>query len=308
MTSTEPKVITRRQAKQQISYFSVPLFFYILLNMILRECSGLLYRYYPQLFFGFDVWTATLTAGILLALIFRYLVFPGVSKRLHLNIRDYMKMPKLAGIQWLSIICLGIGITLIAVSFSSLFYFMSSSTSTYDFLGSFNGKTNIINNILYFILFVCIRPHCDEYIFRGTIQRQLGHYGRYFGVLGSAVLYALAQPDMMRAVSGFFVGWYLALATLKYHSIRPGFRINFALSLFLWILNVVPGNLFFIPLIMIVFVYVICAFSIFSKKAKTNIVRYGATEWKLWKILLTTPGVILCIITFIINCVLTIIL
>ena len=36
-----------------------------------------------------------------------------------------------------------------------------------------------------------------------------------------------------------------------------------------------------------------------------HIIRYGATEWKLWRILLTSFSILLCIVLFIINAVIT---
>lgn len=34
-------------------------------------------------------------------------------------------------------------------------------------------------------------------------------------------------------------------------------------------------------------------------------IRYGATEWKLWRILITSFSILLCIVLFVINVVLT---
>ena len=155
-----------------------------------------------------------------------------------------------------------------------------------------------MNNILYFLIYVLLKPIFHEIIFRGIIQRHLGHYGRYFGVLGSAFLYALCQPDLPSFAAMFFLGWYLSTVTLYAHSIIPSIRISVALNLFLWVLYFVPEHLWMAVMAFLIVVYVTAALYIFRLRGR-NIVRYGATESTLWKLLVTAPSVIMLIILFI---------
>lgn len=306
MTLEQPKVITKKQAKKQIAYFGRSLIVYILIFGVLYNGTELLYKHFPQLFLNYDHHMVMLSLAIFFMIFLTAVPFRITNKRLHLNIRDYLKDPKIPFGRMLSITCIGIGVALLSTSVTSIFrFFLVPNPLTTTFLGNFRTRINIINNILYFILFVIIKPICDEYIFRGIIQRQLGHYGRYFGVLGSALLYAIAMPNLTRAIPSFFIGWYLSLLTLKYHSIRPSIIVSIVLSLFTWILDVIPSNYIWILFVVIAIIYIIAGFSIFSKQVSTNIVRYGATEWKLWKILLTTPSIIVCFILFFISIILS---
>ena len=309
MSIDQPKVITKKQAQKQIGYFGNSLIWYIIAFTLLYHGTDFLHRYYPQIFRTYDHHMMMLLFAILAMIVLTAIPFRLTNKKLSLKIRDYLKKPKIPTDRKISIICIGIGISLLTTSIASIFrFFLIANSQTASYLGQFNNTTNIINNILYICLFIIIKPICDEYIFRGIIQRQLGHYGRYFGVLGSAMLYAISSPSLSEAIPAFFVGWYLSLLTLKYHSIRPSIAVSITLSLFNWLLIVIPGNLIWIISILIVIVYIVSAFSIFSKRVSTNMVRYGATEWKLWKILLTTPSIIVCVILFLINVILAIII
>ena len=302
MANTDVKVITKKQAKKEIGVFGRALAFYLLLFLGFQIVTPYIYPYLPSVLKQYSVTTIELVLNILLTIFVTAVLFRNVNYELNLNIKDYLKKPRIDFFQMLSITSIGIGIYFIATGVTSIFYFINPNNEIVNtFLGNFRTQEAILDNILYFCLYVIIKPICDEYIFRGIIQRQLGHYGRYFGVLGSAFLYAIVQPNLMHAIPSFFVGWYMALVTLRYHSIRPGFVIHVYLHLFIWLLEIIPGNYLWVVSILIVLVYIIVAFSFFSRRVNTNLVRYGATEWKLWKILLTTPSIVLCILLFIAN-------
>ena len=214
MADHAPKVITTRQAKKQIGFFGKSLALYILLFMALSYGTELLQNFNPSIFMGMDPQAFSLAVSMILMLFITMVPFRRSAQKLHLNIHDYLKDPNLRGDRIFALVCIGIGIDLIMTSVSTLFYFLfPTNMAEYSFLGNFSTRDAIIENILYFMMFVIVKPICDEYIFRGVIQRQLGHYGRYFGVLGSAVLYAIAQVNIAQAFPAFFVGWYLSLIT-----------------------------------------------------------------------------------------------
>ena len=306
MSSKTPVVITTKQAKRQINHFGRSLLIYILLFMGVRYGSHALFSRFPELMFGFD----EEMAGMLLhgaCLLFVTLIpFTISAAFLRLDIRDYLCNPRLRMDRVIALICIGIGVNLTVTSLSTLFYFFfHTNTTVYPFLGDFTTQESLIKNLVYLALFALVKPICDEYIFRGIIQRQLGHYGRYFGVLGSAMLYAIAQQTLMEAVPAFIVGWYLSLITLRYHSIRPAVWVHICLELFLFGLAVIPGNYLWIITIFIVLIYIFAGLFLFQNRDDTNMIRYGATEWKLWRILITSFSILLCIVLFVINVVLT---
>ncbi|MCH4207314.1 MAG: CPBP family intramembrane metalloprotease [Solobacterium sp.] len=306
MPGNTPQVITSRQAKAQIDHFGRSLIIYIAVFMLFRYGTSLLYSYIPGMLSSIDSNIVLQSGEIILLILIALIPFRISANMLHLDIHDYLEHVKIKPGRMLCIACIGIGINLMCTSLASIFaFFGSSSVTSYSYLGQFNTQTNIINNILYFIKNVLVVPICDEYIFRGIIQRQLGHYGRYFGVLGSAMLFAISRGTLVDALPAFFVGWYLSLITLKYHSIHPGIQMHIILAGFLWLLNIAPSSMLLPVTLLIIAVYVVAGFSIFSRRVSTNMVRYGATEPKLWKILLTSPTIIICILLFIGNIVLS---
>ena len=306
MSSKTPVVITTRQAKRQINHFGRSLLIYILLFMGVRYGSHALFSRFPQLMFGMDEELAQMVLHGVCMLFVTLIPFTISAAFLRLDIRDYLRNPRLRMDRVIALICIGIGIALTVTSLSTLFYFFFHTNSpVYEFLGDFSTRETLIKNLVYLVLFALIKPVCDEYIFRGIIQRQLGHYGRYFGVLGSAVLYAIAQQTLMEAIPSFVLGWYLSLITLRYHSIRPAIWVHISLQLFLFGLAVIPGNYLWVITVIIVLIYGFAGLFMFQKRVDTNMIRYGATEWKLWRILLTSFSILLCIALFVINAVIT---
>ncbi len=306
MESKAPVVITTKQARKQINHFGRSLLIYILVFMGVRYGSHALFSRFPELLFGFDEEFASLLllgAGLLFVTLIPFSISAAF---LHLDIRDYLRNPRLRFDRVLALICIGICIYLAVTSLCTLFYFFFHTESMiYSFLGDFSTRENLIKNLVYLVLFCFIKPICDEYIFRGIIQRQLGHYGRYFGVLGAAMLYAIAQPSLVDAIPAFVLGWFLSLITLRYHSIRPAIWVHIAVETVLFALEVIPGNYLWVITIVIVLMYVIAGLFVFQKRVDTYMIRYGATEWKLWRILLTSFSILLCIVLFVINVVLT---
>mgnify|MGYP000880343658 CR=1 FL=1 len=300
--SKPPVRITRRQARAQINHFGWPLALYMILFSLLRYGTVFLSKYSgkadPELFL--------LLSSIGVYLFMALIPFTIGAYFLRLDIRDYMHSPRLRIDRSLGLICIGIGIYLIVMSVSTLFYFFFHTQATgYAFIGQWCTPMSILKNILYFFLLVIIQPLCEEYIFRGIIQRQLGHYGRYFGVLGSAFLYMLVQMDMAQAVQAFIIGWYLSLITLRYHSIRLAITVHIALSLFLWILESMSGNFLWLVTIFMILVYIGATLFILQWRSDTSKIRYGATEGKLWRILLSSFSIRLCVVLFIVNIILS---
>lgn len=306
MSQGAPKRITRRQAKAQINTFGRPLVIYIIIFTLLNYGTSFLHETFPDFFATYDFDMVMIGIAMISTLLVTLIILLLAKESLKLDIKDYLGKPRISGGRMLAFVCIGIGIEMLTTSVSSLFYFFFHTNSQiYEYLGSFNTTSNIVKNVLYFVDFILLKPICDEMIFRGVIQRQLGHYGRYFGVLGSAFLFAMAQLNLIDAIPAFFVGWFLSLLTMNYHSIRPGIVVHISLSLFLWLFNVIPAQFLWITVVILGMVYIVSAFFIFQKHNTQNFVRYGATEWKLWKILLSSGTVILVILLFIVNVVLS---
>ena len=296
--AAEPKVITKKQARRQIDLLGSGLVILVLLETALRVGKPYIMDALPALFAGRDTDMVFLAAEIAV-MVFVCVPFIIASAKLKLKLSEYMKNPHYSLGHTLSLICIGIALRFLSASLSQLFYlFTERSTLEYEWIGQFVSRTYIINNVLYFLICVLLRPVFHEIIFRGIIQRHLGHYGRYFGVLGSAFLFALCQPDLPSFAAMFFLGWYLSTVTLYAHSIIPSIRISVALNLFLWLLFLVPEHAWMAVMAFLVVVYVAAALYIFRLRGR-NIVRYGATESTLWKLLITSPSVVILMIVFV---------
>ena len=299
MPSYRPQIITRRQAKKQINTLGTSLIIYILLTELLWYGSSLLQQSHPGIFLGYDPELVTMLFTMIMWIIIATIPFSISASRLDLDLKDYLGKPKMSVAKQISLTCVGVGIMLAVTAIPSLFYMLVHTSSVpYEFVGVFTTKNNILKNVVYFILMVLVKPVCDEIIFRGIIQRQLGHYGRYFGVLASAFLYMISRPTLTEAIPSFFLGWYLALITLRFHSIRPAIKIHIFISFFDWLINITPQSLVLIPTVMIVIIYIIAGFSLFNGTVNLGIARSGASNRKLWKILMTSPTIIICIILF----------
>ncbi len=298
--STPQQVITSRQARRQVNILGFPLILYILLNFLLWHGTGIVSRFYDVASLGIDPEIICMASGIVLTLLIAFVMFTISAARLHLPIRDYLNPTGSDLVHKIALMCIGIAV-MVLTTYTGTFldFLVHPASGAYAFVGHFTTDVNILKNILYFVLFVLVKPVCDEYIFRGIIQRQLGHYSRFFGVLASSVLYAIAQPTLSEAIPSFFLGWYLALLTLRYHSIRPAYKIHVIAALFFWVLAIIPQKYALIPLIVITLNYVVTLLFLIGNTVNYRIAFMRMPEIKLWKIVFTSSTVIICILLFI---------
>ena len=300
MSENRPQVITTKQAKHQVNILGGSLVLYILLNLLLWHGVGLLYDRLNITFFDIDPEILCMAAAMVLMVIITFVFFSISATRLHLPIRDYLKPTGMDFLHKTALVCIGIAITVLTTYTGSFLNFLlHPASSAFAFVGHFTTPENILKNGLYFALFVLLKPVCDEYIFRGIIQRQLGHYNRFFGVLASSLLYAIAQPSLPDAIPAFFTGWYLALLTLRYHSIQPAIKTHLLISLFLWVISIIPDEYVLIPIIVITLVYIVTLLFMVGNAVNYRIAFMRMPEKKLWKIVFTSSTIVICIILFI---------
>ncbi len=298
MSKKEVKTITIEEAKSQINAFGYPLAFLFLFTIVAQY----LFSYLQVDWISSNIESISITALIIITILFTFMITLIADKKLDLQFKDYWINPHLPFQKVFNYVTLGLGILLLTNAITSMFSFLANITTIqYSFIGDFRTQENIINNILYFLYFILLKPISDEVIFRGIVQRQLGHYGRYFGVLGSAFLYALMQGNIVSAIPAFFIGWYFSLISLKYHSIKITLLTSIMIHLFAYLIDIMPDNLLIITTLLVLFIYITCIVILVNKSVNTNIMRYGATDGKLWKILITSSSIILCIIIFILS-------
>ena len=306
MSEKKVQVLTVKQAKAQMNRFGLPLILYILVFLFLHYGTNIIEDYFPELFMGYDPVIVMMIIAAILLILITFIGFSLGAKKLNLKMQDYTQSAKCSVGRIFVYSCTGIGIYLITTSISSLFYFFFHTEHTlYPFLGQFTNVELIIQNIGYLLLMVVLKPICDEYVFRGIILRHLGHYARYFGIIASSALYAISQGSLVEAVPAFFVGWFLSIITVRYHSIKPTIFIHLFVSLFVWAINILPQQLLWVVIILIIGIYIVCALSIFQKKIPYQISTANVFNAQYWKILCTSSTIIICILLFIVNIVLS---
>ncbi len=303
--SNQTTVITYKEAKSQINTLGISLFIYIATMAVVRYAFVFRDKIFNEDINIFLI-NIILYGGFVLVTIFSLLPFFVSSKILNLKMRDYYQKVKIPFGTWLAYICLGIAIQL-TVSSILVVVGLVPSNNIYpqEFIGIFSSVEAIIINILYIVLMVIIKPICDEYVFRGIIQRKLGHFSRSFGVIASAFLYALAQLSLADFIPAFFLGIFLSMICLKYHSIKPAMKIQVGIALFFILMSFIPNNFYIASIAIIVIIYIIVAFVLFNRVIKFPNLSHRAFDKDLWVMMLTSSSIVLCIIIQVINYVVT---
>ena len=198
------KVLTVKQAKNRINTFGKSLVLYVIVLTVFRYGIGLFEKYLPEIFLERESELFVFVGLNILVFLLSFLPFKIAASKLEIKVKDYYKKINIPFGEIFMHVCFTIGINLLTTSIMSIFsFFFSVNKLDTPFLGKFNTTDLIITNIAYFIYMIIVKPFCDEYAFRGVIQRALGKFGRYFGVIGSAILYMLAQRSIVEAIPAF---------------------------------------------------------------------------------------------------------
>lgn len=295
--------ISYQEAKSQINTLGISMFIYIIILIAIRY--GLIFiesiidvNQYPVMIVSFIGMGIYVLAYFLVS----FIPFKASAVLLELDTKDYRKKRKISISKLIAFICIGIGIELIITSVISIFGLHNLSIPVLNSaLMDYRTYDRIAYNIFYIVFILIIKPYMDEYVFRGIIQRQLGHYSRSFGVVASALLYAIAQPTINEALPCFFLGFYLSLISIKYHSIKPTIAIQRGIILFYLISNLIPNKFFFIVIALVIIVYVIAALSLFNNVLRIPFITLKAFNKDLWTMFLSSFSIIICFVIQIAN-------
>lgn len=307
-TKKKTKTLKRSQAVKQIDMIAKPLAVYTLLLTVLRYVPEFLINLEIMTdgFTGLGIDTDSLIASVILIPLSAFALFGSSAKKLHLNIQDYLKNKELEPVKTILLICTGLAVLLLTTSIRTLIaIFVPSLNASLTRIGSLASAGDIVWNVLYCLLTVLICPLCEEYIFRGIIQRHFGHYGRYFGVFASAFLYALTQGALIDMVIGFLMAWFYSLIALKNHSIIQSSVCHVIISFVNWFILAFGGGTILITALIVTGVFVAAILAFLNQSLRYDLIyRKEANTAKLWKIMLTTPAVIITVILGIANAVL----
>lgn len=298
---SEPKIITYKEAKSQINTLGISLFIYIIVLCVLNNAFIFKTDIFNDLL-GLTVtdnqmYSIMYLIYIILMLLISFVPFTFSAKILSFNPKDYYRKVRVPLGTLICLICLGVGLQLIVTSLLTLFG-LNANDFIYNLkdLGKFYSVESIIVNVTYILSFVIVKPICEEYVFRGIIQRKLGHFSRNFGVFASAFLYALVQSSFADFLPSFCLGLFMGLICLKYHSIRPCIKVQIGISTFYLLASYIPDKFYYVVFAIVVAIFIIDTFTLYSKVVKFPKISSRAFDKDLWMMMLSSYSVIVCII------------
>jgi CAAX amino terminal protease family. len=146
-----------------------------------------------------------------------------------------------------------------------------------------------------------IAPVFEEFVYRGVVLRSLQPFGKWFAIIGSALLFGMMHGNIVQIPMGFGVGLVLGYLAMKY-SIRLTIFLHMANNLFTELFSQIPDNfvstLIYLVLIVTLIVSVVILF--FRKQTQLKIrlknFRTKLPEKRLWLYFFTSvPFIILLV-------------
>jgi len=309
MAERKPVVISVKKARAQINVFGFSLIICSAVSLLVWYGSELLdpiaERYFPLL----DGDTMVILMYMAVMPLMAFVLFRHTAHTLNFNYRDYLEKKDIPFWKMSALCMAGAAIAILVTAIASTnVFFLKPRTVPFTFVGQFDTTTNIWKNVMYFVVFVMIKPITDEFIFHGVVQRQLGHYSRDFGVFASALLYAMSQPTFSYAIVELFVGWYLAWIALRYHSIRPSIIAHSFVSLISWAITAFSTSVPFVISFLVTAIYAITIFGLFTGAIEYRLVKFKKLKLRLWKILFSAWTIRVFTLLFLVTMVLSFII
>ena len=160
-------------------------------------------------------------------------------------------------------------------------------------------NSEYLNDIFYVISFIVITPILEEYAFRGVLLKCLSKYGKYFAVIASSLIYALAHGSFVEMIPSFFMGLILSKKVLYYKSIKPTviMHILFNASLFLMLIASEHYSLYVVIAltVMLILAFILLA----TKKYHFIKIKKSDTNSRVGLLFLSTPTIVFTLILFI---------
>ena len=160
-------------------------------------------------------------------------------------------------------------------------------------------NSEYIKNYLYLFSFIIVSPILEEYAFRGVLLNCLGRYGKYFAILASSIVYALAHSFFTDAIPSFIMGIILSKMAFRYKSIRPTIFIHIIFNLSLCLLSLIPEDYAFYSAVVIAIIWVVALILVLKKKYKIIGVNKSSSNNKVTLMFISTYTVIIALVLFI---------
>lgn len=161
---------------------------------------------------------------------------------------------------------------------------------------TFNGA--YMKDYIYIVSFILVAPILEEYAFRGALLNCLSRYGKYFAVIASSLIYALAHGSFLEMIPSFFMGLILSKKSLYYKSIKPTILIHVLFNAALYGLIMVPEkyNIYMVGFLVLMIVLAIVL--LVSKEYRVVRIKKSESNKKVGLLFLSTSTVILAILLF----------
>jgi len=122
-----------------------------------------------------------------------------------------------------------------------------------------------LNNWLYIVTYVIATPIIEEYAFRGVLLSSLSKYGKYFAVVTTSIIYALAHGSFTEMLPALVISCLLSKLTLKYKSVKPAMIIHILFNATFYLMMILPDNYNLYVLVGLVVIYIL-SFIFITKK------------------------------------------
>ncbi len=249
------KKISEKKAKSNFSYIGLVLIAYILFVL-----------YIPTALLSFlQLEDAVIREDAFLALGIRYILLTigTVLPFYLLQKRSGLKLSRFAGNIRASFLDLFAETALCFAAVTGLIFISNMLFSRFGLSGIFLGNialpfsTEHADLILFAFTYIAAAPIVEEYAFRGVLLNVLGRYGKFFALLTTSFLFALAHADLIDFLPAFALGYLLGRIEIRYHSIQPTLAIHILFNLFTYALCFIPPGYYMAFILLAVYVLAI---------------------------------------------------
>lgn len=197
---------------------------------------------------------------------------------------------------------------------SAAIFAMTAAASTFNIPGTLVSGIGIsidskyMGDLVYVLTFIVISPILEEFAFRGVLLNTLSKYGKYFALIATSIIFALAHGSFMEFIPSFIMGILLGKISLRYKSIKPVCWIHIIFNGLLYLLFLIPEEYSLYSTIVLVLIYAIAIIFYLTKTYRHIVIKKANSSKKVMTLFFTTSSVILAIALFITHSVLTILI
>ena len=164
---------------------------------------------------------------------------------------------------------------------------------------TFNDTLN--GNILYLIIYIVISPILEEYAFRGVLLNCLSKYGRFFALIMTSIIYALAHGSISEIFPSLLMGYLLGKMMLNYGSIWPSIITHILANGFLCLLALIPEKYSYVSIIILGVMIVAAIIFVVSRHYNVVSVKNSKANEKVSLMFLSNIFVIISLVLFLVH-------